>query len=271
MVPWLVLIGVLLVPSAAFLLWSWRSSRNDMALMRATETTRAVDVAQLPAGSLVEIKGRLRCASPVIGELSQSPCAHFVSTVERDYEILEYDVHRKTSCRKRKTEIVQSTTLFAAFEIEDESGRAIVSPEHAIIEGIEAVAREDLRRHEAEGESVMQTALGTINNTDRTLGFRYKEMHLPLDVEIYVLGVVGENRCIGAPPADAKGQRFLISVNSEEARAAELGSKSKLMLGIGVGCLIGAIVCLGSAVWFARYGLNRPAPPQDVLQSEIWW
>ena len=63
---------------------------------------------------------------------------------------------------------------------------------------------------------------------------------------------------------------FLISVNSEEARAAELGSKSKWMLGIGVGCLIGAIVCLGSAVWFARYGLNRPAPPQDVLQSEIW-
>jgi len=39
MVAWLVLLGVLLVPSAAFLLWSWRSSRNDMALMRATETT----------------------------------------------------------------------------------------------------------------------------------------------------------------------------------------------------------------------------------------
>ena len=35
MVAWLVLLGVLLVPSAAFLLWSGRSSRNDMALMRA--------------------------------------------------------------------------------------------------------------------------------------------------------------------------------------------------------------------------------------------
>ena len=148
MVPWLVLIGVLLVPSAGFLLWSWRSSRNDMAVMRATETTRAADIAKLPPGSLVEVKGRLRCASPVTGELSQSPCAHFVSTVERDYEILEYDAHRKTSCRKRKTEIVQSM-----FEIEDESGRALVSPEHAIIEGIEAVAREDLRRHAAEARA----------------------------------------------------------------------------------------------------------------------
>lgn len=271
MVAWLVLIGGLLVPSAAFLLWSWRSSRKDMALMRATETTPAADVAQLPAGSLVEVKGRLRCASPVTGDLSQSPCAHFVSTVERDYEFFEYDAHRKTACRKRKTEIVKSTTLFAPFEIEDASGRARVSPELAIIEGIEAVAREDLRRHEAEGENVMQTALGTVNNTNRTLCFRYREMHLPLDVDIYVLGVVGEDRCIGAPPQGAKGQRFLISVNSEEARAAELGSKSKWMLGIGVACLIGAVASLGSAAWLARHGLTGAGPPQEVLQNESWW
>jgi len=239
--------------------------------MRATETTPAADVAQLPAGSLVEVKGRLRCASPVTGDLSKSPCAHFVSTVERDYEFFEYDAHRKIACRKRKTEIVKSTTLFAPFEIEDTSGRARVSPELAIIEGIEAVAREDLRRHEAEGESVMQTALGTINNTNRTLCFRYRETHLPLDVDIYVLGVVGEDRCIGAPPQGAKGQRFLISVNSEEARAAELGSKSRWMLGIGVACLIGAVASLGSAVWLARHGLTGAAPPQEVLQNEGWW
>ena len=124
MVAWLVLLGVLLVPSAAFLLWSWRSSRNDMALMRATETTPAAHVAKLPPGSLVELKGRLRCASPVTGELSNAACAHFVSTVERDYEFFEYDSHRKTSCCKRKTEIVKTTTLFAPFEIEDASGRA---------------------------------------------------------------------------------------------------------------------------------------------------
>ena len=198
-----------------------------MALMRATETTPAAHVAKLPPGSLVELKGRLRCASPVIGELSNAACAHFVSTVERDYEFFEYDSHRKTSCCKRKTEIVKTTTLFAPFEIEDASGRARVSPELAIIEGIEAVAREDVRRHAAEGESVMQTALGAINNTNRTLCFRYRETHLPVDVDIYVLGVVGEDRCIGAPPQGAKGQRFLISVNSEEARAAELGSKSR--------------------------------------------
>jgi hypothetical protein len=184
---------------------------------------------------------------------------------------VEYDAKRGTSYRARKTEIVQSNTLFAPFEIEDESGRAAVSPADAIIEGIESVAREHGHQLEGGNESVMQAALGNVNkNTDRTLGFRYKEMHLPLDVEVYVLGVVGENRCIGAPPAGAKGQRFLISVNSEEARAAELGTKSKWMLGLGVACLIGAVACLGSAFWLAQTGFSVEGP-RDILQGASWW
>jgi hypothetical protein len=271
MVPWLVLAVAVLAPSAAFLLWSWRARHKDMALMRATETTRAGDVATLPAGSLVEVKGRLRCASPVTGDLSKSPCAHFAATVERDYEIVEYDASRKTSYRVRKTEIVQSNMLFAPFEIEDESGRARVLPEHASIEGIEAVDRQEVPDEEAGGESVMQAALGSADNSARTLGFRYKDMHLPLDVEVYVLGVVGEDRCIGAPPAGAKGQRFLISVKSEDARAAELGSASQWMLGLGVACLVGAILSLESAVWLARERLLDVSPPQEVLQGERWW
>jgi hypothetical protein len=86
-----------------------------------------------------------------------------------------------------------------------------------------------------------------------------------------VLGVVGENGCIGAPPAEAKDQRFLISVKSEETRAAELGSASKLMLGLGVACLVGAAVSLGSAVWLSREGLNLPSFPRDVPHDQTWW
>jgi E3 Ubiquitin ligase len=118
---------------------------------------------------------------------------------------------------------------------------------------------------------VVQAALGAANQPDRTLSFRYKEMHLPLDVEVYVLGVVGKDRCIGAPPAEAKGQRFLISVKSEETRAAELGSASTWMRGLGAACLLGAVISLGSAVWLARERLNEVAPLQNVLQGERFW
>jgi hypothetical protein len=268
MVAWLVLIGALLVPTAGFLLWSWRNSHNDMALMRATETTPADNVAKLPPGSLVEVKGRLRCTSPLTAELSRSPCAHFAATVEREYEVVEYDAKRGTSYRAHKTEIVKSSTLFAPFEIEDASGRALVSPEAAIVEGIAAVDRYDA--HEEEGESLMQAALNDGASTDRTLGFRYTEMHLPVDAEIYVLGVVGKDRCIGAPPPGAKGQRFLISVKSEETRAAELGGKSRWMFSLGVFFLVGAVVCLASAYWLARSGPSVEGP-RDVLQNMTWW
>jgi hypothetical protein len=268
MVAWLVLIGIVLIPTAGFLLWSWRNSRNDMALMRATETTPAGDVANLPPGSLVEVKGRLRCNAPLTAELSKSPCAHFASTVEREYEVVEYDAKRGTSYRAHKTEIVKSTTLFASFEIEDASGRALVSPEAAIVEGIAAVDRYDV--HEEAGESLMQAALNDGDAANRTLGFRYTEMHLPIDAEIYVLGVVGKDRCIGAPPPGAKGQRFLISVKSEETRVAELGGKSRWMLGLGVVFLVGAVVSLASAYWLARSSFDVEGP-KDVLQNAPWW
>ena len=81
---------------------------------------------------------------------------------------------------------------------------------------------------------------------------------------------VGEDHCIGAPPEGAKGQRFLISVNSEEARAAELGSKSRWMLGVGMVCLVGAVVCLGSAAWLALRSRSA-GPAEDILQTESWW
>jgi hypothetical protein len=257
MVPWLVLGCVLLVPSAAFLLWNWRSSRNEMALMRATETTRAADVAELPAGSVVEVKGKIRCAEPLTAELSKTPCAHFASSVERDYEILEYDANRKTSRRVRKTTLVQWCRLSAPFEIEDESGRALVSPDDAIIEGVEAIDRYETQADEG--------------GDHPTLGFRYKEMHLPLDADVYVLGVTRDDHSIGAPATDAEEQRFIISINSEEARAADLGSRSRWMLGLGVSCLAGAAICLASAFWLARPGLIPPAPPQEILQGESAW
>ena len=113
----------------------------------------------------------------------------------------------------------------------------------------------------------MQTAAGY----DLTLGRRYKKMHLPLDVEIYVLGVVGKDRCIVASEAGATGQRLLIRVNSEESRATELGGKGKWMLGLGFVCLIGAVLCSGSAGWLVWSGVHQVDPPREVLQGGSVW
>lgn len=262
MVPWLVLFCAVLAPSAAFLLWGWRVSRKDVSLMRATETTPAADIAKLAPGSLVEVKGRLRCAAPVTGDLSHSPCAHFVASVERDYEILEYDPGCKSSYRVKRTACELASTMFVPFEIEDGSGRATVIPDGAAIEGIQAIDRYE--RLAAEGAPAM-------TGEDVTLARRYKETHLPLDAEIYVLGVVGKDHCIRAPEPEVKDQRFLISVNSEETRSAELSGRGKWMLGAGLGCLVGAALCLGLALWLVWSGLHQIDPPSEVLQGSSVW
>lgn len=264
MVPWLLLLGVVLAPSAAFLFWGWYAARRDTSLMRATETTPAAAVSKLAPGSLVEVKGRLRCSAPLTGDLSQRPCAYFVASIERDYETLEYDASRKSSYRVKRTACELANELYAAFEIEDASGRAKVFPEGAIIEGFAAV---DRRESCGEAERPKAVAPGE----DVTLARRYKEMHLPLDAEIYVLGVVGADGAIAAPQSRGNGQRFLISVDTEEARTRDLVSRGKWMLGLGVVCLLSAVVAFGSAAWLTRSNLNQVNPPQEVLQGGSVW
>ena len=100
-------------------------------------------------------------------------------------------------------------------------------PRRRYVEGIAAVDRYDVHNEEPGNEGLLQAAIKAVTTNNRSiLGFRYKETHLPLDAEIYVLGVAGKDRCIGAPEPGAKGQRFLISVNSEEARAASSATRA---------------------------------------------
>src|SRR5919106_5457420 len=69
-----------------------------------------------------------------------------------------------------------ASVYFEYFEIEDESGRATVLPEGALIEGIAAVDRYDI-------ECGISQDGHAPTGADVTLGRRYEEMHLPLDVE----------------------------------------------------------------------------------------
>jgi hypothetical protein len=91
-----------------------------------------------------------------------------------------------------------------------------VSPEHAIIEGIEAVDRR-------------------------------------------------------AVPDDEAGEASVMQAKSEETRAAELGSASTWMLGLGAACVLGAAISLGSALWLTTERLSEVAPPQDLLQGDRFW
>jgi hypothetical protein len=55
---------------------------------------------------------------------------------------------------------------------------------------------------------------------------------------------------------------------TETTPAAHVG---KLEAGIGLACLVGSALALGSATWLARGNLAQVNPPQEVLQGGSVW
>jgi hypothetical protein len=42
------------------------------------------------------------------------------------------------------------------------------------------------------------------------------------------------------------------------------------MFGLGLACLLVAIVSFGSAAWLTLSNLSQVNPPQEVLQGNVW-
>ena len=65
-----ILIGFAALPLLGALGLLWYRSRlgGERALMAATPTSKAADVARLAPGTIVEVKGNLRCQAPLKGE-----------------------------------------------------------------------------------------------------------------------------------------------------------------------------------------------------------
>jgi hypothetical protein len=265
MATYLIAAGIVFLGISGFFLWAWRGDRRTAALMQSTATSPAADVAKLPAGTLVEVKGTLRCAAPLSSEFTQTPCAHYVATIERDYVTIEYDTTDQRPERKKKIETVQSNIVFAPFEVEDESGRVRVVADRAYVEGVASMEHyEPYQEEKHEGEGFAQKTWRKLTTNEDTVGYRYREMHLPLDIAIYVLGVKSADGSIAAPAEDAKDQSFVISIKSEEERNASLTKSGAWMLRLGILSGIIAAASLAGAYAWSHGQAAQPAPVPEA-------
>jgi hypothetical protein len=216
---------------ALICLWFWKKYREENALMAETPTSRAADIASMAPGTLVEVKGTVRCEAPFLGEFSQQPCIYAKSIIER----------KETRWRDGKSEthttIERSTERHAPFYVEDESGRVLVRAEGADIESICVIDQ----NANSTADSLVSMASGLLGggNYNRTM----KEYALGPDIPIYVFGSVNQGGFIGAPAPDAKKKLFVITHKSEEARASSSNTMSIVLLVIAV---ILAIVTVGA-------------------------
>src|SRR5262245_24335230 len=93
-------------------LWAYRSSAKERRLMEATPTSRARDVARLAPGTLVEVKGTLRCPALLAGEFSKEACVYFNAAITEEEVYYETDSSGKQE-RKTRTTTVYSNVKFA--------------------------------------------------------------------------------------------------------------------------------------------------------------
>ncbi|MGF1470294.1 MAG: E3 ubiquitin ligase family protein [Rubrobacteraceae bacterium] len=196
------------------LLFYRRRQLKKTELMRQVETSGAGAISSVAPGTLVEVKGTIRCEEPLTSEMSEHSCAYYLSRVVREYQETERDSDGDMETRRR-SEVVASNERFAPFAVEDETGAVGVRGEGAEVDAIEVMNR--FERDTGGGSSITLGGL-TVNlgGGDRTIGYRYEESILKVDAPVYVLGAVQEDGQIGTPAVSEGEGRFLISYRSEE-------------------------------------------------------
>lgn len=243
-------VGIVAWIGAGVLLYYRRKAQEKTQLMRTTETSAAREVSTKAPGTLVEVKGTLRCESPLESEMAHETCAYYISQVTREYEETDRDSDGDLRTRRR-SEVVVSSERFAPFAVEDESGSAGVRGEGAEVDALEVT-----NRFERDTGGAGTVSLGglTVNlgGGPRTIGYRYVERILPVDAPVYVLGPVQESGQIGAP-AGEEG-RFLLSYRSEEQLENKYRGDARTLGLIALGGFLFGLVFLAVGVGVGFFG-----------------
>ena len=239
----LLLFAVIFVVAGGVLLYFRNRNKQKSALMGQTETSDASHVAGLAPGTLVEVKGMLRCDEPLTSEMAEKTCAYYSSTVVREYLRRDHDDDDNDVGSDRRTEIMAQNVQFAPFAVEDDSGSVAVNAEGAEVDARQVVNRFD-RNTGNEGSFSLGGVTVNLGGGERTIGYRYTESILPVDEQIYVLGTVQEGGEIGGPQPGGEGHRFVVSHRSEEALGQSLG-KTIFWLGAGgIGAIVLGVILL---------------------------
>lgn len=227
-----VLFSILMWVAAGVLLYFRRRQLRMIDLIGQVETSTASEVSGLAPGTLVEVKGTLRCESPLKSEMTEQACAYYLSRVIREYRERDYDDDDVGS--DRRSEVMASNEQFAPFAVEDRWGAVGVRGEAAEVDALEVMNR--FEKDPGEGGISLGGVTINLGGGERTLGYRYVESVLRVDEPVYVLGAVQEDGQIGAPAESGREKRFLISYRSEEQLERKY-RKNALWLGLIAGGL----------------------------------
>ncbi len=269
---WVIVLFVVAVAfwaAGGLLLYVRHRTRRKVDLIRQTQTTNASGISAFSPGTSVEVKGTLRCQSPLHSEMAEESCACYISRVTREYVRSSGPVSDDSPGSHRSgqtsSETLSESVRAVPFFVEDGTGRVEVHPEGSEVDAQKVV---DHFEPSASPGFTLGGAPVPFDEEANTLGYRYTESVLPADAPVYVLGVVREDGGIGGGPgpADApveelplmkgelastlpssrdKERRFVISHRSEEVLGQDLARTVFWMAVAAAGALaVGVVVAV---------------------------
>src|SRR3712207_4313463 len=165
------LFGALMWVAAGVLVYFRRRQLRKTGLTQDTETSSAATAAGAPAGTLVEVKGTLRCEEPLTSEMAGRECAYYASRVIREYRKTDRDADGDLETRRR-TQVVAESEHFAPFLAEDSSGTVRVHGEGAEVDALEVTNRFEEAADAGPGLRIAGVTL-QMGEGEQTLGYRH--------------------------------------------------------------------------------------------------
>jgi hypothetical protein len=257
----LFVIGGVVLAIAPILLLARGAGKRKLGQMQATETSTCAQLEETRAqveggvgkGSYIqraEVKGRAEADDPLKAEFSLAPCVAYSVKLEREYEETVWETdsegHRSQKSR-RGSEILSSNERRVPFRLRDATGAIKVVPD-----GAELVMETGLSKFESSlpgerfslGSFAFDVARAALGAGRRTIGYRYEERLIPVGRDLYVLGeAAAPSGELLIRRSSTKGERFLISVKSEEELTARAMKGAKgLMAGAIAAAAAGAVL-----------------------------
>ncbi len=236
----MIAVGIFVLVIGLALLYWRHLEQMKVAQIRGTRTSTAQELKDgaVSTGKAVEVKGNILCDSPLVAPLSGKQCVWFTCESRERIEVTYFETNQQTKQQEAKTKtehrVVRSDKSMVPFWIQDSTGRVMVRPEDAEIDGITVVDRFD----QAPASSIGQvfatggltagyvSSLPPLDSNHRILGVEHKEVIFPVGQPGYVLGELHSG---GEAPTIAKRVKsdvtFVISTKSEEELVADAESR----------------------------------------------
>lgn len=255
-----VIVGAVLALISVGLLWWRHSVGKQMALMASMQTSRAADLASLPSGTFVEVKGTLRVREPLTAEFSGQPVAYYRAQIQREETYYERNAKGESE-RRTRTTTVYNTMKYGSCLIQDDSGRVGIDFDGAEVEAEQTVNEPTANPANPSGAAgVVSGVLNMIGGRNET--FRRIEHALAPDIPVYVLATVREGGLLGKAAEGATNTTFVISHKSEEER-------TKSLKWTRIWMLLGAILFFVVGVVMLGVGLGKSKMSTGALPTAI--